>query len=1034
MSKGFARDRQGGGRSSTGRADRRVRPAAEQCESRCLLSQLIANGAPNVAIFYSGSASDLYTNGTGYYLWTQLPWDSNWDGPPSAMAIGKDSKGILTFNLANLGSGAQVSQAILTLRAPESDSGDTVNVSWFTPQSGSLSASDYYNTPAQPAGSFTDNLGKQPPDPSLTYQVDVTAAIKAWEQSHTGSSIVFRLEDSGKGATFWTDFGGGVGAMDSLTIDYNSTTFSPQSLNFNTSQGGANLTYNVSGSPSPQNVNAALYWSNVQDPLSKLPASALALATAGSVVIDPSTGDDLQLAVPPTSIDGSLGTHTLPFAASAFTTPPPIWARYLVAKIDPEQRVVTDVDAATTSTAYTPTPPTVKILTSPSSPIKGQPFTISLAVTNNDPVPQKYATTWAEAFAPPLQPDASQDGATTGPEVDKQGTLSIGLVQPGQTNTVTAPIPGSFTHTWDWIPKNQPLLAETTGKAIQKALKAYANQWLQESYIQRAAGNIMDLTLQTLFVNQSSTITSQIKKLLVPVQSIPTATSTFTATVYSDDSGTPHAESTPVQPTPITISVSPEHINNFNIAMNTLADAESHFADATSYSAFTDPTRFEADIMGAIGEVLTAGLAYQSAVDPPDPNYTTIAAPAAISVPEVESMPSGPAKDYALASLQYLSLRTAQSTAQNRADGAAAAGDVTWQAKQLLAAASDGLAAAAVENQLPGLYALANPTTSGAPAPVDPAVYYSNNGLPAVATQLLTQFGWTADQITALTDALIQRGQVSEDGPQLVEEYDKVVAATALVSSQDELAQAIQLQVSGLGQPVSSLTPQQSQDLNADAQTVQNALTQSTTPDAAGAAIQAYYQKVLDLAATTNNLSALQPALNASQSALEQLEATRTDAGPALTLIDNSANGGTSNGGTSNTIPASTAGPIVSKVEVRTVRHRISTIIITFNKPVASMSAGTTSNYGVHLQTRGGRTKNGVHQAATLGRAVAISSVTYDPSGPSVTLALRKPLPSNQVFQLSVNGGTGGVTDQAGNPLNRPASGGPGTSFVDTLK
>jgi hypothetical protein len=158
---------------------------------------------------------------------------------------------------------------------------------------------------------------------------------------------------------------------------------------------------------------------------------------------------------------------------------------------------------------------------------------------------------------------------------------------------------------------------------------------------------------------------------------------------------------------------------------------------------------------------------------------------------------------------------------------------------------------------------------------------------------------------------LIARGSVPGDGPQLSQAYDKILAATSLVSSQDELARAIQIQIADLGQPVRSPTPQESQDLASSAQAVAAAQAQGAAPDVVWAAIEAYYSKASALAAATNNLPAVQPDLDAVQSAIEQLEGTRTDAGPPLATLgdvnelttpsDGTTSGGTTSGGTSTT-------------------------------------------------------------------------------------------------------------------------------------
>ena len=104
-------------------------------------------------------------------------------------------------------------------------------------------------------------------------------------------------------------------------------------------------------------------------------------------------------------------------------------------------------------------------------------------------------------------------------------------------------------------------------------------------------------------------------------------------------------------------------------------------------------------------------------------------------------------------------------------------------------------------------------------------------------------------------------------------------------------------------------------------------------------------------------------------------------------------------------------------------------IIVKFSDPVAGASAGNPASYGVNLMSVLRRTKRGARQLS-VGRAVGISAATYDPSTQSVTLSLSTPLRANQMFQLRVKGTAGAITDTAGNPLNSPSQGTPGSDFV----
>jgi hypothetical protein len=122
----------------------------------------------------------------------------------------------------------------------------------------------------------------------------------------------------------------------------------------------------------------------------------------------------------------------------------------------------------------------------------------------------------------------------------------------------------------------------------------------------------------------------------------------------------------------------------------------------------------------------------------------------------------------------------------------------------------------------------------------------------------------------------------------------------------------------------------------------------------------------------------------------------------------------------------------VAKLALRMNRHRVTGVIVSFNESVASASAGNLANFTVHLLSQARGAKRGTH-VTSLGRAVGITSATYDPTTQSVTLALRTPVPSNQKFQLRLSGAAGGITDPSGNALNSTAQGAAGSDFVYNL-
>jgi hypothetical protein len=118
----------------------------------------------------------------------------------------------------------------------------------------------------------------------------------------------------------------------------------------------------------------------------------------------------------------------------------------------------------------------------------------------------------------------------------------------------------------------------------------------------------------------------------------------------------------------------------------------------------------------------------------------------------------------------------------------------------------------------------------------------------------------------------------------------------------------------------------------------------------------------------------------------------------------------------------------VQSLSLKTTRHKITAVIVRFSGEMDAASAGNVANYAVHLLTSH-RSKHGTRMTS-LSRAVGVSSATYDPSSQSVTLQLGAALRPTQMFQVAANGGSGGLTDGSGNPLNGQGPQSSGSNFV----
>jgi hypothetical protein len=120
---------------------------------------------------------------------------------------------------------------------------------------------------------------------------------------------------------------------------------------------------------------------------------------------------------------------------------------------------------------------------------------------------------------------------------------------------------------------------------------------------------------------------------------------------------------------------------------------------------------------------------------------------------------------------------------------------------------------------------------------------------------------------------------------------------------------------------------------------------------------------------------------------------------------------------------------VVSGVTLSTVRHKISGMVLRFNKPLAGGSAGNTANYSLDLLALGRRPKHGQRQFEVT-RTLKLAAAVYDPNAHTVTLTFGSRFRAGQMFQLRVSGGQGGITDASGNPLNSPARGMAGSDYV----
>jgi hypothetical protein len=209
-------------------------------------------------------------------------------------------------------------------------------------------------------------------------------------------------------------------------------------------------------------------------------------------------------------------------------------------------------------------------------------------------------------------------------------------------------------------------------------------------------------------------------------------------------------------------------------------------------------------------------------------------------------------------------------TSINRAEGAALAGNKTWQSAQLATAAGYASQEAGVEAQIaqlqPALDAYISGHLSGYSSQL--AGYWQTNDLPSFAKNILQSSGWTDSEIENLRHNLITLG------PTALQNLDAEDVAASLgplfsaSSSESELQQAVQLHLQLPDQKVQNVPTADQQRLNNSRNALAASLSSGASVTSLEQQIQSYLADVQNVITKTNNFCALQSDLEFGYSVL----------------------------------------------------------------------------------------------------------------------------------------------------------------------
>ena len=260
-----------------------------------------------------------------------------------------------------------------------------------------------------------------------------------------------------------------------------------------------------------------------------------------------------------------------------------------------------------------------------------------------------------------------------------------------------------------------------------------------------------------------------------------------------------------------------------------------------------------ASMQEAVVLMMTAETFYGQALDPPDADYKNLptATFADGSAPNTNPSTAG-APELARLLMTAALEQGAAAIAINRSQGAAAAGDAVWQAKQLAAAAEFDAKAAATFARLVSLAPAASP---------------ARTTLPDTSTGPLADSGTTPEQIDDLRRALLAAGSPTTDGRNPLSAAFQSLVAADIDLSNDSLAQSVVVRLGPTGSP----TPLSEADrafLDGERTSIGAALEAGDPQGALLPRVVDFEARVRSLVLTTNNLAALQGDLDAASSFL----------------------------------------------------------------------------------------------------------------------------------------------------------------------
>lgn len=585
--------------------------------------------------------------------------------------------------------------------------------------------------------------------------------------------------------------------------------------------GGVDLSYSINNIDLPQPAAVSFFWADSPD------------ATGGT----PAAPDQLTLT--------NQGGHDIVVPGAAFIAPPN-FNSYLIAVVDPSDAIHETSEYNNQSSNVLICSAQTSISTDPGNPEKNASYTIDVEIANSSPVPiPKFMMDLSETrvFG------ATQELPAPQPAYPRVGHFAVPMLAFGATAHITQ----TFSHNWEWIKAENPVL--------DKLKDTFTSITGATSALNSVARNLVNaLGFATPIWAAFNDVKNLVDALDLVYESEPINLFQYKL----ESSILLQGQSSKEVQVEVPLFRAAAFFGALSEAVAGRSTMNLGFAELT-VALLTIPSPLFPSLAGAalgtigmgLGQILVAAGLYELAKDPPDMDYQVTVEPEPFAIEQIEPQLHGVPLEALKLQLELSSLQLAQVKARNKADGAELAGDREWQSKQLLAASEFANRAAIIESKLIAYQALIGNVGGATPnyTAADALNYLSTNGLPAFVTGIFVQAGWSAEQIANVTDSLFEITQLPADA------RDTALLATAAsmgvesFAAIDQLSGAINIRVQELGGAVQPLAPTQQQQLSDSKHTVESELASGVPSQALFEAIESHVTLVRQMYEQSNNNS-----------------------------------------------------------------------------------------------------------------------------------------------------------------------------------